>query len=221
MNLPDHLLPDAWYWSGHALFAVALGWALLTAPWRRLSDNLQQHLWLGTCVGLMLLWSIKTGIRPGLNFHLLGATLLTLMFRAQLAVVAASIVTVAVTLSAGDGWQSFSINALTMGVLPVLLSYGVYRLADKILPSHLFIYIFVNAFLGAALTMAATGLVSTLTLLFSGAYSLDYLKTHYLPYYILLGWSEGISTGMGITLMVVYRPEWLATFDDKRYLDGK
>ncbi len=221
MNLPDHLLPEAWYWSGHALFAVVLGWALLTAPWHRFKDNLQQHVWLGACVGLMVLWSIKTGIRPGLNFHLLGATLLALMFRAQLAIVAAAIVTVAVTLSADGGWQSFSINALTMGVLPILLSYGLFRLIDKTLPNHLFIYIFLNAFLGAAITMAATGLVSTLTLVLSGAYTLDYLKAHYLPYYILMGWSEGISTGMAITLMVVYRPEWVATFDEGRYLNGK
>jgi uncharacterized membrane protein len=24
-----------------------------------------------------------------------------------------------------------------------------------------------------------------------------------------------------VTLMVVYRPEWVATFDDKRYIEGK
>jgi len=221
MNLPDHLLPEAWYWGGHALFAAALGWALLTAPWPRLKDDLQQHIWLGACVSLMVLWSIKTGIRPGLNFHLLGATLIALMFRAQLAIVAATVVTVAVTLASDGGWQSFSVNALTMGVLPILLSYALYRLIDKYLPNHLFIYIFINAFLGAALAMAATGLASTLTLVLSGAYTLDYLKAHYLSYYILMGWSEGISTGMAITLMVVYRPEWVATFDEQRYLNGK
>lgn len=221
MNLPDHLLPDAWYWGGHIAFAPVLAWALWTAPWRLLRDNLRQNLWLGACVALMALWSIKTGIRPGLNFHLLGATVAALMFRAQLAIVAASVATVAVTLAAGDGWHGFSLNALTMGALPVLLSYGLYRLADRILPNHLFIYIFVNAFLGAVLAMAATGLASTLTLFLSGAYTLEYLKANYLPYYILMGWSEGISTGMAITLMVIYRPGWVATFDDARYLNGK
>lgn len=221
MNLPDHLLPETWYWGGHVAFALVLAWALLTAPWPRLKDNLQQHVWLGACVALMALWSVKTGIRPGLNFHLLGATVTALMFRAQLAILAATVATVAITLAAGGGWHSLSLNALTMGALPVLLSYGLYRLVDRRLPNHLFIYIFVNAFLGAALAMAATGLASTLTLYLSGAYPLEYLKAHYLPYYILMGWSEAISTGMAITLMVIYRPEWVATFDDKRYLDGK
>lgn len=218
MNLPDRLLPEAWYWGGHALFALVLGWALLTAPWRRLQDGTQQHVWLGACVFLMVLWSVKTGIRPGLNFHLLGATTIALMFRAQLAIVAVAIVAAGVTLAGNGDWHSLSLNALTMGVLPVLLSYGLYWLADKKLPNHLFVYIFVNAFLGGALAMAATGAVSTLTLSWSGAYSLAYLKEHYLPYYILMGWSEAITSGMAITLLAIYQPDWLGTFDDRRYL---
>lgn len=219
MNLPGHLLPEAWYWGGHALFALVLGWALVTAPWRRLKDDTQQHLWLGACVALMVLWSVKTGIRPGLNFHLLGATTLALMFRAQLAIVAVAIVIAGVTLAGNGDWHSLSINALIMGVLPILLSYGLFRLSDKNLPNHLFIFIFVDAFLGGALAMAATGVVSNLTLSLSGAYTLAYLKEHYLPYYVLMGWSEAITTGMAITLMVIYRPDWVGTFDDKRYLD--
>ncbi|MFA7240118.1 MAG: energy-coupling factor ABC transporter permease [Sulfuricellaceae bacterium] len=218
MNLPGRLLPEAWYWGGHALFALVLGWALVTAPWRRLADDIQQHLWLGACVTLMVLWSIKTGIRPGLNFHLLGATAIALMFRAQLAIVAVAIVTVGITLAGNGDWHSLSLNALTMGVLPILLSCGLFRLTDKKLPNHLFVYIFVNAFFGGALAMAATGAASTLMLFLSGAYPLAYLKEHYFPYYILMGWSEAITTGMAITLMTVYRPDWLGTFDDKRYL---
>jgi uncharacterized membrane protein len=36
-----------------------------------------------------------------------------------------------------------------------------------------------------------------------------------------MAWSEAFATGMLITLMVVYRPAWVATFDDRRYLLGK
>lgn len=219
MNLPGHLLPEAWYWGGHALFALVLCWALVTAPWVRLKDNTQQHVWLGACVFLMVLWSVKTGIRPGLNFHLLGATTIALMFRAQLAIIAAAVVTVGITLAGNGDWHSLSLNALTMGVLPMLLSYGLFWLSDKKLPNHLFVYIFVNAFLGGALAMAATGAASTLTLSLSGAYPLAYLKEYYLPYYILMGWSEAVTSGMAITLMVVYQPDWVGTFDDKRYLN--
>ena len=55
----------------------------------------------------------------------------------------------------------------------------------------------------------------------SGAYLPAYLYHDYLPYFILMAWSEAVTTGMAITLMVVYMPHWVSTFDDKRYLQRK
>ncbi len=221
MNLPDNLLPPSWHWFSHLLFALALGWSIRAAPWRRLKDDEQLNLWLGACVALMLLWSIRTGIRPGLNFHLLGATVFTLMFGPYLAMAGLSVVLLGVTAFGLSGWVSFSVNGLLMGVLPVLVSHLVFRLVDGRLPNHLFIYIFVNAFVGAALAMALTGLAATGLLAAAGAYALDYLSSQYLPYFLLMGWSEALLSGMVMTLLVVYRPRWVATFDDARYLRNK
>ena len=92
-----------------------------------------------------------------------------------------------------------------MGALPIALSYGIYWLADRKLPNHLFVYIFLNAFFGGALAMAATGLGGTLLLQLSGVYPPAYLYHDYLPYFILMAWSEAVTTGMAITLMAVYR----------------
>lgn len=221
MNFPDGLLPPSWQWLAHLLFALALGGAALAAPWRRLRDNEQLHLFLGVCVALMLLWSIKTGIRPGLNFHLLGATVFTLMFGPWLAIAGLGVVLLGVTAYGLSGWESFSVNGLLMGVLPVLASYGIYRLVDSKLPNHFFIYIFVNAFIGAAFAMALTGTVATGLLALAGAYTVDYLSSNYLPYFLLMGWSEALLSGMALTLLVVYRPQWVATFDDARYIRNK
>jgi len=41
------------------------------------------------------------------------------------------------------------------------------------------------------------------------------------PFLIYLAFGEGTLTGMILTLLVVYRPEWVATFDDRRYLTGR
>jgi len=221
VNLPDHLLPPLWYWAGWGLFALALVWAARTAPWHKLKDASRLNLWLGACVVLMAVWSIKTGIKPGLNFHLLGATAMTLMFGPSLALLGLVIVLAAVTLAGMSGWQGFGWNALLMDVLPVAVSYGIYWLADRKLPNHLFVYIFLNAFLGSALAMAAVGLSATLLLQLSGAYPAAYLYHDYLPYFILMAWSEAVSSGMAMTLMVVYSPQWVSTFDDKRYLKSK
>ncbi|HPO59812.1 MAG TPA: energy-coupling factor ABC transporter permease [Anaerolineaceae bacterium] len=221
MNLPDHLLPPAWTWVGHVLFALVFLWVVRTAPWRRLKDAPLLNLWLGTSVVLMGIWSIKTGIKPGLNFHLLGATAFTLMFGPQLAIAGIGVVLLGVTLAGMSGWTGFSWNALLMGVLPVGVSYAIYRVADRKLPNHLFVYIFLNGFFGAALAIASTGIASTLLLHLAGVYPPGYLYGEYLPFYILIGWSEAVSTGAAVTLMAVYRPGWLSTFDDARYLRSK
>ena len=221
MNLPDNLLASGWLWAGHLLFALVLAYALRFAPWHRLKRPAQLHLFLGAVVALMVLWNIKTGIKPGLNFHMLGATALTLMFGPELALVGMALVLLGSTLAGFSGTWTFSLNALLMGVLPVLVSHAVYRLADTRLPNHFFVYVFVNGFFGAALAMASAGFVATAVLGAAGAYSFSYLYGEYLPFYMLLAWSEALLTGMAVTLMVVYRPDWIATFDDARYLRNK
>lgn len=221
MNFPDGLLPSSWQWLAHFLFVAVLAWSLVAAPWRRLRESEQLHLFLGACVALMLLWSIKTGIRPGLNFHLLGATVFTLVFGPWLAIAGLGVVLLGVTFYGLSGWESFSVNGLLMGVLPVLVSYAIYRLVDSKLPNHFFIYVFINAFIGAAFAMLSTGLAATWLLALAGSYPIEYLSSNYLPYFLLMSWSEALLSGMMLTLLVVYRPHWVATFDDARYLRNK
>ena len=43
----------------------------------------------------------------------------------------------------------------------------------------------------------------------------------YTPYLVYLAFGEATLTGMLVTLAVVYRPQWVATFDDARYIDGR
>ena len=66
-----------------------------------------------------------------------------------------------------------------------------------------------------------TGLTASVVMFLAGVYTWDYLFTQYLPYMLLLGFSEGWLSGMAMTLMVVYKPEWVSTFDDRTYLMNK
>jgi uncharacterized membrane protein len=218
VNLPDTLFPQAWYGLGWLLFVPCLVLTGRRAPWRRLDNPVLLNAWLGSIVCLALLWQITAGIQPGLNFHFLGATLFTLMAGPRLALVGLTLVLVAVTAWSGSGWQSFGLNGLTMAALPVALSYALYRVIESRLPNNFFVYVFVTAFAGAAVAVAAVGLATTVLLAGAGAYPPAQLFELYLPYYLLLAWSEALFTGMTITLFVVYKPEWVATFDDGRYL---
>lgn len=221
MNLTADLLPQPWYWASLVVAAVLLGRSAWTAPWRRLKDASVLHSWLGTIVCLLVLWRLHAGIYPGLGLHLLGSTACTLMFGPQLALIAIGFVALGASLSGAIEPWSLPINILMMGALPVGFTLLTSAGAHRWLPAHFFVFIFANAFFGAALAMLGTGAVASLLLGITGAYSFEFLRTDYLPWFLFLSWAEAFSTGAAITLMVVYRPKWVASFDDARYLAGK
>lgn len=220
MNLVSSHIPSDW--------AIAL-WLLLAgvfvlmwrrAAWKVLAQPGNLNVFLGATVVLLGLWLIKAGIRPGLNFHLLGATALTLMFRPWFAILALALVIAGLTIHTGQ-YAAYPANVLLMAILPVSISWAIYRFVDRKMPNHMFIYIFLNCFFGAGITIALVGIASTFLATALGIYRLDYLLDNYLPFYMLMAWAEAFATGMILTLLVVYKPEWVATFDDLRYLHSK
>ena len=221
MDLPAGLLPQPWNWLGYVLFLAALGAALMRAPWERLRRTEILNVFLGTCVGLSVLWSLRAGISPGLNFHLLGVTLLTLMFGWPLAVVGSTLVLLIITLNGDAGWDTFALNALLMGVLPASISLGVLRLTERSLPPNFFVYVMVNAFFTGALTIIATTLLAAGLFALIGTYSPAQLRYEYLPFLLLMIFPEGLLNGGVMTMLVGLRPQWVATFDDARYISGR
>jgi uncharacterized membrane protein len=221
MNLPGDLLSPACYRVALVLQVALLVLAVWPAPWRRLRDPVLLNVWLGTIVCVMVLWSIRAGIRPGLGLHLLGASACTLMFGPRLAFLVMAVATLGVAISGSLDLSSAPINTLLMGAVPVAITLVILRLVERWLPTHFFVYVFAAAFFGAGLAMLATGLAATLVLGLSGVYPFEYLLTEYLPWFVLMAWAEAFTTGAAITLMVVYRPRWVVTFDDTRYLRDK
>lgn len=221
MDLTDNLLDEAWYWMAWAVWVPLFVRAAWRAPWRRLADAEQLNVWLGLIVLLVVTWSLKAGVKPGLSIHLLGATVFTLSFGPALAFIGLSLVVAGITLNGAAGPWAYALNALLLAGCGVGLSQGLYRLLSGLLPRHFFVYIFVNGFLGAALTVLGVGAIASALLALAGAYEWDYLFGEYFPYYLLLAFAEAWLSGMVMTLFVVYRPQWVVTFDDSHYLAGK
>jgi uncharacterized membrane protein len=221
LDLPVSLFPASWHWIALAL-ALFVCWHLAgTAPWKRLSSPTQLHLLLGYVVSLMLLWSLKAGVKPGLNLHLLGAMAATLSLGPRLAIVALGLALAGVTANGAIEWQAWPLNFLLMAVMPVVVARLWLHVVERFLPAHFFVFIFVVAFIGSAMTVVVQGLVAAAGMVAGGAYSPGFLASDYLPYLLLLGFSEAWMGGAVITLMVVYRPDWVAAFDDRRYLLNK
>ncbi len=216
MNLPAGL-PESWQWMGHLLLAAAALVAAWRAPWRRLATNEGSHVFLGAIVALSLLWTMTGKLGPAVQFHLLGATLAYLMFGAPLAILAMTAVAGIAAATGSLPWASASLTALVSGVLPVLTAHAVLRLAEAKLPDNLFIYVFVAAFFGAAIAMIVSAACAW-TLISASQPAGATLGADWLPMFILLGFGEATLTGMLAALFVVYRPAWVDTFSDERYL---
>lgn len=218
MNLPDDLLDSTWYWMAWAVWCLVLFLCLRRAPWQRFRESDHFNLWLGMVVLLVVVWSLKAGVLPGLNLHLLGVMLFTLTFGPALAFIGLNLVLVGLALNGSQDWFSLALNGLIMAGVGITISHTIFRWVDRYLPNQPFVYIFVNGFFGSALTVMGVGLSASVVLALGGAYDWPFLVENYLMYFLLLGFSEAWLSGMMVTLFLVYRPGWLGTFDDRRYL---
>ena len=222
LHIPSGLLPQGLLWASNILFLLCLLLAARFAPWKALIKRQEsQHVFLGAVVMLLMIWGIKAGISPGLGFHHLGATLFTLMFGWPLAIVGLTVTMAASLLLQASDWASLGINGLISIVIPIAASYAILKFSQKWLPDNFFIYIFICAFFGAGVAIAISRLSAITLLSLINAYPNEQLVEESLQYLPMFMFPEAFVTGMLITVFVVYRPEWIATFDDERYIRGK
>ncbi len=221
MDIPASLLLPSYLWAGAIGYLLLLVAAAATAPWFKIRDNEAQHIYLGTVVMLCLLWVMRGGIQEGLSFHLLGMTLLCLMFEWQFALFAASLVVAVATVVGPADWQSFGVNTLIMGALPILFTRLLLYLCQRRLPHNYYIYVFVNAFFGGALSILLVGLASAWLQHSAGLQPEGSIMRNFVTILPLLMFGEAFINGGVMTLVVAYRPQWVATFHDRWYLKDK
>jgi uncharacterized membrane protein len=221
MTVESSLFPPSLVWLVWVLYGLCLAAALRMAPWGKFRDSRQTHVFLGTVVALLLLWHMKANVQPGLSFHLLGVTAVTLMFGWSLAVIAATLALLGVTWNTGGGWEGFAINAMIGGVVPITLTQILLILIRWYLPKQFFVYVLVNGFLTAGFVGVASGYLVTWLLILSGAYTFAQLDQTFLPFFPLMFLPEAILNGWVMAVLVAFRPEWVYSFSDEQYLHGK
>jgi len=221
MDFPSTLFSRGWLVVADILWFVLLFAVLLKAPLHRLRENQFSHVFFGACVVLMLLWKTKVGVLPALNFHLLGVSVLTLMFGWRLAILAISLVLFGVVAQEGQGWLSYGLSGFVMGALPVLLTQTLLGWSLRRLPHNFFVYVYFNGFFAAGLSIVAAFLVGALLVLASDIGNALWLNYQLYPYLPMLFFSEALLTGMIMTALVALRPQWVCSFDDDIYLNDK
>lgn len=202
--------------------AVVLFWVIHTLP--VFVKTVQSHA-VNTLLAMLSLvgfhfvgLTLEGGELAGLSFHLLGLSLAALICNRQSALCMGVLVVAAFVAAK----QPEQLAALPLTVLFTLLpAYGVFVLLEKFshrfLPEQLFVYIFVRGFLGSAFTMLCTGVLMVLVLSQSNVFSGSFVSS-VLPAFFLLTWSEAFLSGIAVALMVAFKPSFLLSFDDERYL---
>ncbi len=219
MDLNSSLIPGFWPWA-HLLYWPLIAWALYRAPWSILSQRDSSNILFATCTALFLIWQLRVQVADGLDIHLLGSTLLTLMFRWQTALLGHALILLGMTLTTDADFAAFAANGLLMGALPIGISYLVWRINERFLPANYFVYIFVAAFLTAGIGMITLGHAAWWLLGITSdlpVETLDQFRWIFIP----IMYPEAFLTGGAISIFVIYKPEWIATFDDRRYLRNR
>lgn len=198
-----------------ALAGTALALSLMLRPWRILAQApaLASPL-LATLVVLPWLWALPTLHKSPLQLQWSGAVLVLLMFGWPLAVPVLLLVGVLAWLVAPMPWTGALSLAVWLGVVPATFALGLGAVLRRWLPANLFIYVLGRGFLGAVVCLfAARALGQAMGDPLPGVASDLGLVARW-----LMAWGDGFVTGMLAAIFVAFRPQWLLTWSDARYL---
>lgn len=199
---------------------------LLTAKPAFIAVNRQPKAAAAALLILTVLWGLHAelggGQLAGMNYHLLGISLITLMLGAPAALWLGVILLLpySLLLHGTGNLPVVSLNALFLFLPAIAVNTALRRLGTR-LPQHLFIYIFANGFIAAALGMLLTGILLVVLLQLGGIYPAKILWESAFPVFFLLTWGEAFLTGLLTAIFVALAPQLLVTFDDARYLQAK
>lgn len=220
MLIESELLSGPVRLTASVLAALAVCFALFVRPWRGwLVDAERRAVWVGSVALLGAVWSLHAGFMPGLSQRFLLVTALTLLHGWALAILGAALALAALSALGIADWASFGPNLLCTAVVPALFAARLHEIVHERLPRNYFVYFFVSVFLGSALAWNLGALTRTLLLTLSGQPAMgantgeDYLAI--LP---LMTFGEAFINGIVISAAVMFRPDWVRSFDDGAYL---
>jgi uncharacterized membrane protein len=175
------------------------------------------HLLAGAAVALASLWSVNAGVDPGISLHVLGIPAVVLLLGWRLGMLAAALAAVALLLLGETSLDSAPVGWLVSAALPGAVITAVAWAARFYLPRNPFVFIFVGAFFGAGLAIAATWLAGAALLAMSGQPSPSGSGSSLIAFLPLVLFPEAFINGAVTSMLVVYRPGWVRLYDERFY----
>ncbi len=221
MDFTAEFFPGWFSWTTTVSMFAILALVLHTL---RGSSHFQQRRvqhWLWSVFFLSVVWLMRVSLESGINMHLSGGMLMALMFGWRMGFAGLCLVNFTVCVFSDALFINLGSATLFNGLIPVSIAYLIFLLLEAWLPRHFFIYIYGSAFFGSWITSALAGLSIALCLAFFGVFEWSLLAGEFLPFNFLFGFGEAFLTSGLITLFVVYRPQWVYSFRDQRYLQDR
>jgi uncharacterized membrane protein len=154
----------------------------------------------------------------GLIFHFYGAALLTAMFGPAIAL---SILFPVAFLGVFvfQGWLiEAAQHYLMVCVLPTFFAHLTIQVIQKYVPKHLFVLILGNGYVAAFMSVILSGTVLLIgKMLFAGAGTHIDLEGWLLGL-IIIAFMEGSLSGMLLAIFLIYRPNWVSTYNESAYM---
>lgn len=208
--------------TGAAISVLILLYVIKNTPFTPLIDDKRiQHRVFGATTALFVLWLFRVSIYDGLVMHFLGLTAFTLVVGFRYALIAGGFALLASTIVGYESFERLGINYLFGVFVPVAFSYVVYMFTFHKMTRHLFVYLFACGFFAGGASIAIKMLLMSGYFWVEGLYEWSVIHYNYTQMIYLLVFQEAFFNGMLMTCLVVYKPDWIYTFSDKFYLDGK
>lgn len=197
-----------------ALVGVALAVALLLRPWQQLRAAPIWHPWLSCLVLLPWVWAAQGVMPGGAALQLSGASLMVLMLGWPLAVLSLVPIALLGAWLGGVGWADALNHLAFNGIVAATFALLIGLATRRWLPHHPFVFILGRGFFVTALATVAAGALSAWAIPPADGTDVgSVLLGHW-----LMAWGEAFSTGMLVAIFVAFKPQWLATWSDARYL---
>jgi uncharacterized membrane protein len=209
------LLPWARRLIPAAIAIAVLVWAARDLPGYKLRGDreAQNVLILSTAVLMGIRW-FNVDAFEGVHLHFIWACIAALMFGARFALCAMALVSL-VAWAMHSAWHGPFSDFLATSAIPVGVVSMVAWAVARWLPANIFIYVLCTAFASGALSIASSNLFKAAM---NAWFFMDEPSWPYLIATPPMMFGEGFFCGGAMVLIVVYRPQWCASFDDDRYL---
>jgi len=179
-----------------------------------------------TVIFLAIAWNISPefpGQEPGkfygLIFHFYGASLLTAMFGPAIALTILFPVALLGIYAVQGNIMEASQQYLFVCAIPVVFSHLAIVLIKKNIPKHLFILILGNGYVAAFISTIFSGVALLITQQVFGHIPNSFDFEGWALALIIIAFMEGSLSGMLLAIFLIFRPQWVATYNEELYMN--